>query len=201
MEQPQADQSHAITPVSLLERARQHDEEAWGRLLSLYQPLVLSWCRRSGVSGQDGEDVSQEVFASVARALSHFHRDRPGDSFRSWLRAITHNAILLYHRRNRGRATAEGGSDALNYLQTVPDPLAGSAEDDQDEISQVYRRALEQVRGGFEEHSWQAFWLTTIEARSPAALAAELNMTPDAIRQAKARVLRRLREELGELLD
>ena len=36
---------------------------------------------------------------------------------------------------------------------------------------------------------------------SPASLAAELGMTAVAIRQAKARVLRRVKEEVGDLLD
>jgi RNA polymerase sigma-70 factor, ECF subfamily len=43
--------------------------------------------------------------------------------------------------------------------------------------------------------------LPTTEACDPAALAADLGMTPAAIRQAKSRVLRRLKQEMGELLD
>jgi RNA polymerase sigma-70 factor (ECF subfamily) len=60
---------------------------------------------------------------------------------------------------------------------------------------------VELVRGEFEERTWQAFWLTTIDGRAPAALADELGMTSAAIRQAKSRVLRRLKQEMGELLD
>jgi len=67
-------------------------------------------------------------------------------------------------------------------------------------MSQLYRRALEQVRSEFEEPTWRAFWLTTVEDRAPVALADELGMTPAAIRQAKSRVLRRLKREMGELL-
>ena len=61
--------------------------------------------------------------------------------------------------------------------------------------------ALELVRGEFDARNWRAFWLTVIEGRAPAALAAELNMTANHIRQVKSRVLRRLREEVGDLLD
>jgi RNA polymerase sigma-70 factor, ECF subfamily len=38
------------------------------------------------------------------------------------------------------------------------------------------------------------------DKRTPADVGAELGMTPAAIRQAKSRVLRRLKQELGELL-
>jgi RNA polymerase sigma-70 factor (ECF subfamily) len=64
----------------------------------------------------------------------------------------------------------------------------------------LYLRALEQVRGHFDERTWQAFWLTAIDGRSPTDLAGELGMTAGNIRQAKSRVLRRIRQELGDLL-
>jgi RNA polymerase sigma-70 factor (ECF subfamily) len=72
----------AETPLSLLERARRHDPAAWERLVALYRPLVLFWCRRGGMQGADAEDIGQEVFAAAAAGLDHFHHDQPGDTFR-----------------------------------------------------------------------------------------------------------------------
>jgi RNA polymerase sigma-70 factor (ECF subfamily) len=190
-----------LTPLSLLERARAKDQQAWSHLAALYRPLVLFWCRQAGCPAGDVEDVAQEVFAAVAAGLNSFHHDRAGDTFRGWLRGITRNHVLLYFRRNQGRPQPEGGSDALGRLQDVADPLAGSGEDEAQEVSQLYRRAVEQVRGEFEERTWQMFWRAVIEGRSPAALAEELGVTPAAVRQAKSRVLRRLKQEMGELLD
>jgi RNA polymerase sigma-70 factor (ECF subfamily) len=192
---------HQATPLSLLERVRARDEAAWSRLVALYQPLVLYWCRRGGVRGPDAEDVAQEVFAGAAEGLDHFRRDQPGDTFTGWLRGITRNLILLHFRRNQGRPQAEGGSDAWQQLQNIPDPLAETDAEEVAEMSQVYRRALEQVRGDFEDATWQAFWQTAIEGHTPTAVAGALGMTPAAIRQAKSRVLRRLKQEMGELLS
>jgi RNA polymerase sigma-70 factor (ECF subfamily) len=193
--------AEAATPLSLLERARAHDPEAWRRLLELYRPLVHYWCGRGRVPDADVEDVGQEVFAAAAAGIERFHRDQPGDTFRGWLRGISRNQVLLYHRRNQRRPVAEGGPDAWQQLQDVADPLPGPDESEAAEVGHLYSRALDQVRGDFEERTWQVFWLTVIEGRSPTTLAAELGMTPAAIRQAKARVLRRLKEEAGELLD
>jgi DNA-directed RNA polymerase specialized sigma24 family protein len=78
--------------------------------------------------GADAEDVSQEVFVAAAAGLDTFRRDRPGDTFRGWLRGITRNKALLLLRRNEGKAQAEGGSAALAQLQDVADPLAGPIE-------------------------------------------------------------------------
>ena len=195
MEQPQT------TPLSLLERVRGHDPEAWRRWFQLYQPLVLFWCARAGVNATDAEDVAQEVFAAAAAALDRFRRDRPGDTFRGWLRTITRNQILQLYRRCGRQPQATGGSDALHDLQDVIDPLPGPGEEESLEIDLLYRRALELVRGEFAERTWQAFWMTVVEGREPATLTEELHMTANTIRQAKSRVLRRVREEVGDLLD
>jgi RNA polymerase sigma-70 factor (ECF subfamily) len=189
------------TPLSLLERVRARDAEAWSRLVALYQPLVLYWCRRGGLHGPDAEDVAQEVFAGAAAGLEHFRRDQPGDTFTGWLRGIAHNHIVLHFRRNRGRAQAEGGSDAWRQLQNLCDPDSQLDAEETAEIKQVYRRALEQARGDYEGRTWEAFWQTAIEGQSSAAVASQLGMTPAAVRQAKSRVLRRLKQEMGELLS
>jgi RNA polymerase sigma-70 factor, ECF subfamily len=195
-------QRHAqLTPLSLLERARTNDQQAWSRLTALYRPLVLFWCRQAHCPAADLEDVAQEVFAGVAAGLSGFRRDRPSDSFRGWLRGITRNQVLLYFRRNQGRRQPEGGSDALSRLQDLPDPLPDSVDEEAQEISQLYRRVVEQVRGEFEEHTWHMFWRTVIDSRPASAVAEELGVSPAAVRQAKSRVLRRLRQEMGELLE
>jgi RNA polymerase sigma-70 factor (ECF subfamily) len=199
-----AEPGHAAgpaTPVTLLERVRAHDPEAWHRLVRLYRPLVLAWCTRGGVSASDAEDVAQEVFTAAAAALERFRHDRPGDTFRGWLRAITRNQILVLFRRSRGHAPAEGGSDAWHNLKAVVDPLPGPGEDEAAELGRLYQRAAELVRGEFEERTWRAFELTVLEDRDTAEVARELHMTANNVRQAKSRVLRRLREEAGDLLD
>jgi RNA polymerase sigma-70 factor (ECF subfamily) len=189
------------TPLSLLERVRANDPEAWRRLVGLYRPLVLAWCARAGVNATDAEDVTQEVFAAAAAGLDRFHRDRPGDTFCGWLRGITRNQIALWFRRGSGRPQAAGGSDAWQDLQEVTDPLPGPGEEESVEAGQLYLRILDLVRGEFEEKTWQAFWRSVVEGQAPALLAQQLNMSANSIRQARSRVLRRLREEAGELLD
>jgi RNA polymerase sigma-70 factor (ECF subfamily) len=144
--------------------------------------------------------VAQDVFAAVFRDLGSFRHDRPGDTFRGWLRVVTHNQVLLHFRRDDRHPVAQGGSKAWDRLQNVADPLP-DPEEEQVEKNQLYRRALEQVRAEFEENTWRAFWRTAIDERPPATLTEELGMRTAAIRQAKSRVLRRLKEELGDLLE
>jgi RNA polymerase sigma-70 factor (ECF subfamily) len=193
--------SREETPLSLLERLRADDAAAWRRLMDLYRPLVLFWCARGGVSSDDAEDIAQGVFTAAATGLGGFRRDRPGDTFRGWLRAITRNQILLHFRRNRGTVPAAGGSDAWRNLEEIAERPCVDDDGEDSEVGRVYRRAVEQVRGEFEDRTWQAFWLVAIEGRAPAHLVETLGMSAAAIRQAKSRVLRRLKQEMGELLD
>jgi RNA polymerase sigma-70 factor, ECF subfamily len=191
-------ESNDPTSRSLLLRVEANDQEAWRRLVDLYSPLVAYWCRRWGAPPDDLPDLVQEVFAAVARGLKTYRRDQPGASFRGWLRGIVRHKLHDHFRR--GPALAEGGSSALLRLHGVaaegePDVSEGDAE-----IAGLYRRALEQVRAQFEERTWQAFWRVAMEGRSPAEVAAELGLSPNGVRQAKSRVLRRLKEELGELI-
>jgi RNA polymerase sigma-70 factor (ECF subfamily) len=57
------------------------------------------------------------------------------------------------------------------------------------------------LRSEFEEHTWRAFWRVAVDGQPAPEVAAELGMKPNAVRTAKSRVLRRLREELGDLVD
>ncbi len=192
--------SGPVTSLSLLRRARDNEPDAWSRLVHLYRPLVLYWCGRGGVRGGDADDVAQEVLHAASASIGKFRREQPGDSFRGWLRGITRNCILLYFRRSRDRPLAVGGSDALLRLQEIPQPLSDLDEDPPEEVRSLYHRALELVRSEFEDRTWSAFWLTAVEGRSPVAVAPELGVTPAAVRQSKSRVLRRLKQEVGDLI-
>jgi len=66
-------------------------------------------------------------------------------------------------------------------------------------VRQLRLRALELIRAEFEDRTWQAFWRVTVDGQPTKDVAQELGVTPSAVRLAKSRVLRRLREELGDL--
>lgn len=192
-------QDHS-TSRSLLDRARSQDQEAWQRLIYLYAPLIQHWCHRRGVHGADADDIRQEVFQKVAEHIETFRHDRPGDTFRGWLRMITHRKILDLVRRRGRQPLAQGGSNAHGRMLQLPDLDEAPAEESSEEVKRLHHRALELVRGEFEDRTWQAFWRTAVEGHAPADVAQDMGMSPAGVRKAKSRVLRRLKEELGELL-
>jgi RNA polymerase sigma-70 factor (ECF subfamily) len=162
---------------------------------------LYHWCARSGVQGADADDVLQEVLRVTAARLETFRRDRQGDTFRGWLRVVTRNMILLHFRRRSRQARGSGGTDAFVKLQEVADDAGLSEADDEAEMDGLRWRALEIVRSEFEERTWQMFWLTFVDNRSPVDVAPELGVTPAAVRKAKSRVLHRLKEEFADLIQ
>jgi RNA polymerase sigma-70 factor, ECF subfamily len=195
--------SPTATSRSLLERVQADDAAAWDRLVGLYAPLVFRWCRRWGLRDEDAADVFQEVFQAVATHVAGFRKEGPGDTFRGWLRTITHNKVRDYFRQRRREPEGVGGTDAQVRLAQVPAPEAADEDGGDDEQAErdLFRRALELIRGEFEERTWQAFWRTAVEGRATQDVAAELAMTPGAVRVAKSRVLQRLREEMGDVSE
>jgi len=190
--------SSTATSRSLLAGARARDAVAWERMVTLYAPLVLHWCRQWGLSPDDAADVFQDVFQSVAAHIGGFRREKDGDTFRGWLRAITRNKVNDCYRRRQREPGGVGGSEARVLLSQLPDV---SDEDGSDVVAEnaLLHRALDLVRGEFEPRTWQAFWRTAVEGRPAGEVAEELSMSAGAVRVAKSRVLHRLRAELGDL--
>ena len=171
-------------------------------MVALYAPLVLGWCRGWGLRDDDAADVFQEVFQAIAKHLSAFRRSRSGDTFRGWLRTITRNKVHDHFRRFEREPPGVGGSQARDFLDRVPQELPPEEVSSSDSLDlDLLRRALDLIRRDFEPRTWSAFWQTAVEGRAAADVAADLNMTPGAVRVAKSRVLQRLRTDLGDLLN
>lgn len=188
------------TSPSLIEQVKAADAEAWDKLSYIYTPLVYGWVRRSGIQEADSSDIVQEVFSRVLKSIGRFEHT----SFRGWLLTITRNEIRRWHRQKLSRVPgAAGGSDALAQIKNVPeslpeDLLPDGVENEVDARAGLVRRTAELIKDDFEPHTWKAFWRSVVEGHDTAEIAADLNMKPGAIRQAKFRILARLRETLGD---
>lgn len=191
------------TSLSLLSRLRAQDQDAWRECLGLYTPLVLRWCMRQGLTESDAADLTQEVFGKVTTNIEQFHKDSNGGSFRGWICRITHHEITDFFRRRDSTALPAGGTDAQLRLQEVPE--RPTPEPDEEEVRQetryLYQKAMHVARAEFPERTWQMFWRTAVDGNPAGAVAEEFGATPAAVRQIKSRVLRRLKQVVGDLAD
>ena len=187
------------TSASLLRRVEAHDQIAWVRLTQIYGPLVYRWCRRAQILPQDVADIGQDVFQAVATGIGKFRQEAVQDSFRGWLYGITRHKINDHFRRVGRRPRAIGGTEFQQHLGDIPLETGSTEAPPPDDATIVLHRAMALIRPEFDDHTWAAFWHATIEQHASPDIACELDMTANAVRQAKYRVLRRLRQELVDL--
>lgn len=189
------------TSSTLLERVRGDEAGAWEHFCGIYSPLVYSWSRRAGLSELDAEDIVQETFRRVATGLANFRYRNPQDTLRAWLFAIARNQIRdLLRRKKHTDPEPEGGSQALKKLYEIPDWVThdqAEPSSDAETEAALMLRALKVVESDFAPTTWQAFWQSAVDGIPGAEIATRLGLTQGAVRQAKFRVLARLREALS----
>ncbi len=204
----------SATSTDLLRQAQANDQDAWEQLVRLYSRRMYRWCRRAGLQPADSSNVVQEAIRAVARKLGQFRRDRPGDTFRGWLRRITDNKIKDHYRRlGRSVDVAVGGSDAQQRLAQLAykrplDPTQDiesneafndgaswdtSHADRRTSQLDILEKAIELVRSKVSARNWRIFWRVVVDGQPAPDVAQEFSMTANAVRLVKMRVLRRLR--------
>lgn len=194
-----ASSDFSATSPSLIRRVADRDPEAWRRFTRLYGPLVFHWCRQQGLSEHDAADVMQDVFVSVARAVAGYE-DRAGSRFRGWLWTITRNQVVTFVRKRARQGVPDGGTQNWQQLLNVAESLSDDPDQftSQFELDALYRRGLELVRQEFRPRTWEIFWKNVIEDQPTDAVAAEFGVSSNSVRQTRSRVLRRIRQELGD---
>ena len=83
--------------TTLVERAQQGADEAFGQLVQRYQDRIYRLVRRI-VGDAEAEDALQETFLSAWRALPRFKGDA---AFSTWIYRIATNAALMRLRKRR----------------------------------------------------------------------------------------------------
>jgi RNA polymerase sigma-70 factor (ECF subfamily) len=147
------------------------------------------------MSEDDAADLVQDVLTKLTSQLPTFSYDPNRKNFRGWLKTITFNACRDRQRRPKA---ADGQSTLLSELA---DDSALSELWEAEFQRNLVNHALRIMKTDFNETTWKACWETAVEGRAAKDVAAELGMTEPAVYMAKSRVLRRLRDELKELLE
>ena len=186
-----------LTRASLLVQIRDGaNHAAWQEFVNLYGPVVYGFARKRGLQDADAADLMQDVLRSISSAIGRLDYDRKQGTFRGWLFTITRNKVFNFLSARRIRPQAVGDSATNRLLAEEP-----SGGDDSEAWELEYQRrlaarAMERVKGEFQENTWRAFWLTAVEGAAAGDAARQVGMSPGAIYVAKSRVLARLKEEV-----
>ena len=114
--------------ASLIRRCREGDERAYRELVQRFQRPVYSVAIRMLRSAEDAEDVTQETFVRVFRALDRYDLSR---SFEAWLFTITTRLAIDLMRRRRVRPVSLSRQDPESgeeHTIDIVDPGLGPDE-------------------------------------------------------------------------
>ena len=162
----------------------------------------------------DADDVSQDVLRTTFEKIDQFKKT---GSFRGWLWTITRNKIMDFYRRQKQTPVGDGGTDHAMKIASQPDgnfPDFDTSEVDLFTASSTgseFDRALDFLRKEVEESTLKAFVRMAIDGLSALEVATELGWVGETkadaanaakrVRMCKVRVLKKLREEFGDLVQ
>ena len=186
------------TRLSLLAKLhRREDADAWFEFVSIYQPLIMEFCRRRGMQYADATDVTQEVMTRVSQEIGRYRSDQVGATFRGWLHRITRNLIFDKFRRAKCDPLAQAGTEGLSGFVTSAEPTPEESAEFQTSFRRhMFALVAEIVRKQVQSQTWEAFWRTEVEQVSADEVASDLGVSRGAVYVAKSRVLARMRKEV-----
>jgi len=194
--------THEPTRASLILRLQDaEDMAAWDEFATIYGPVVFTVATSRGFQAADAENLVQEVFMAVASSISNWLQRDDRGSFRAWLLRIARNAAVDMITQKATRSLGHDGSEAHVHLANLPASSELSSALDLEYERMVFQWASERVRESVAEHTWRAFWLTSIEAFSVEEAAAQLNTRPGNIYFARSRVMARIKELVQQYQD
>ncbi len=179
--------------AELVSRTLAGDRDAFNRIVSRYQILICSLAySRIGRLGQS-EDVAQETFITAWKNLRFL---REPDKLRAWLCGIVRNRI----HKSLEREGREPVHDAAP-LEAMPDSPSRDALPSDQAISReeeaILWRSLEKIPELYRE----PFILFYREHQSIESVAAELELSEDAVKQRLSRGRKLLQEEVQAFVE
>jgi RNA polymerase sigma-70 factor, ECF subfamily len=167
-------------------------QERWREFELIYKPLLLFWMRKKNLPASAQDEVLQECWISAFKAIGKFERGADKGTFRGWLRTIVHRRVADYFRSlPKDQAVPQ---ERLNDIVTPEQKDADELEGEQDALREIETRALEVIRSTTKEQTWKMFWMRVVEKVPYSEIAKQFGVSEAAVRMAKQRVFKRLKE-------
>ena len=110
----------------LVRRCIAGDAAAWEEIVQRYHRRIYNICYRFAGSGNDAEDLTQEVFIKMYRTLHSYDVDR--GAFMTWVTTITRNLLVDHFRKSKQERMTDSldtvssdHEDAMPLSEQIPD--------------------------------------------------------------------------------
>jgi RNA polymerase sigma-70 factor (ECF subfamily) len=169
--------------LSVLERFREGDLDAFEALFREHQRSVFGWILRIARNAATAEDLTLETFWRIHRAHEQFEPDRP---FEPWARRIATRVALDWLRGQRPEVELTPEMAGALSSASAGDP--GIAEEIRRKTALAFARLPPKLRA--------AAVLAVVEEQPHKEIAAALGITVAAVKVRVFRALRLLRKDL-----
>jgi RNA polymerase sigma-70 factor, ECF subfamily len=135
----------------LVRRCVAGDAAAWEEIVQRYHRRIYNICYRFAGSGDDAEDLTQEVFIKMYRTLQSYDLER--GAFMTWVTTITRNLLVDHFRKSKqDRMTDSIDSapseheDAMPLSEQIQDTaLTPDARAQSREVKETVHKALQKL--------------------------------------------------------
>ena len=175
--------------ADLVQRCLDGDAAAWDTLVRVYWKRVFTIAYKFVAQFDEAEDLTQEIFVKLFRALPTFDRRA---SFETWLTRVSRNLCIDRYRRRRReeeRFTDEVDPDTIQLDELVSRP--DTTLEKRDQIAMV-RRALARLAPTYRE----AVALRDVHELSYEEIARRLQLPEGTVKSRIARGRRELARHL-----
>lgn len=107
---------------TVVERCLSGDASAWEELVRLHTRRVYGLCYRFTGKDSEAQDLTQDVFLRVFKALGSF-RSSEG-SFTTWLARLTRNLLIDHYRRTRNERVTDSIEEQLPRVEVRTEGVA-----------------------------------------------------------------------------
>jgi serine/threonine protein kinase/DNA-directed RNA polymerase specialized sigma24 family protein len=185
------------TKASLLFRLQGKDPEAWREFDAVYQPILLAYLRKRGLSETDAVDVFQDI---CVRLLGKIHTYEPANfEFQKGLFDLTQQVLLQQARFRASHKILLREWDAQVLRATASDITRMEKEWSRIYRAQILQHVVKEVKSQTSPRAWTCFEQRLLRNRPAAEIARELGMMTNLVHVYVFRVSRRLREVCQEL--
>jgi RNA polymerase sigma-70 factor (ECF subfamily) len=135
----------------LVRRCVAGDAAAWEEIVLRYHRRIYNICYRFAGSGDDAQDLTQEVFIKMYRTLQSYDLER--GAFMTWVTTITRNLLVDHFRKSKqDRMTDSIDSapseheDAMPLSEQIQDTsLTPDARAQSREVKETVHKALQKL--------------------------------------------------------
>jgi RNA polymerase sigma-70 factor, ECF subfamily len=140
----------------LVRRCIAGDAVAWEEIVQRYHRRIYNICYRFAGSGDDAQDLTQEVFIRMYRTLNSYDVGR--GAFMTWVTTLTRNLLVDHFRKTKHDrltdsldTTASDNPDAMTLSERIPDegpaPDSGvQSRETRDAVHQALQKLSPELR-------------------------------------------------------